>query len=267
MKIYVSVLLVALTILVSSTGCSIFVEKPPPPLEGPIPSFSDLCQRPTTIFCQDFDQLPPEGSQGTEGIFHNGGRCEKIKSNPREACPEIDEGALKFTVPSKSGGGASGQYFVRFSDYNDGKSIGPGEEVFIQWKQRFSDSFLNTRYKGGGGWKHGMVGAANEGSCSSNEIVLQNVQQRGFPQMYHACGKFQGFERRVGRYSREFQPGGPGGICSYSGGLISSGCTQYYPDEWLTYQIGITHGQPGEPSRIRLWVSPRGAPEQVGHRL
>ncbi|MGB0909374.1 MAG: hypothetical protein ACPGYT_03355 [Nitrospirales bacterium] len=260
MNILLTTIIPAMMILLTTSGCGVLMEKPPPPLSTPALAFTDLCKQPTTIFCQDFDHLPAENSDATEGIFLNGESCAQAKNNPRRGCPEIEEGTLKFTVASNSDGGASGQYYIRFTDHNDGKSIGPGQEVFIQWKQRFSAVFLQTRFKGGG-WKHGMLGAADEGSCSSNEIVVQNVQQRGFPQMYHACGKYQGFEQKIGPYDRDLQPGGPGGVCSYADartGNISSGCTKYYPDEWLTYQIGVTHGKPGEHSRIRLWVSREG---------
>ncbi len=261
MKIPFKIIIPAVISLLSTSGCGVFIEKSPPPLDMPVMAFSELCKKSTTIVCQDFDQLPPENSDIAEGIFLNGESCAQAKKNPQRGCPEIEAGTLKFTVESNSDGGASGQYYIRFSDQNAGKSIGPGQEVFVQWKQRFSPGFLQTRFKGGGGWKHGMVGAANEGSCSSNEIVLQNTQQRGFPQMYHACGKFQGFEQKIGAYDRDLQPGGPGGVCSYASaraGDISSGCAKYYPNEWLTYQIGITHGKPGEHSRIRLWVSREG---------
>ncbi len=245
-------------ILMSTSGCAL-LDSPPPPLKLPVISFTDLCTQPSTIFCQDFTTLPAESSSATEGIFLNGATCAQAASDPQRGCPENDAGALKFTVPSQSRGGAFGNYYVRFADHNAGKSIGPGEEIYIQWKQRFSATFLTTFFKNGGGWKHGMVGAADEASCSSNEVVVQNTRQRGFPQMYHACGRFQAFEQKVGAYELDLQPGGPGGVCSYSYlPEISSGCTKYYPDEWLTYQIGITHGEKGKPSRMRLWVSREG---------
>ena len=204
----------------------------PPPLELPVIAFSNLCQQPSTIFCQDFDVLPPESSETPEGIFHGPIPCAQLVHNPNQTCPEIDAGTLKFTVPSNSGAGGSGTYYIRFADHNGGQSIGPGQEVFIQWKQRFSASFLNTLFEGGGGWKQAIVGAADEYSCSSNEIVLQNTYQRGFPEMYHACGYSWPFGTRV--------------------------WADYVPDEWMTFQIGLTHGQPGENSRIRLWVSREG---------
>ncbi len=84
--------------------------------------------------------------------------------------------------------------------------------------------------------------------------------------MYHACGKFEAFDKKVSSYDFDLQPGGPGGACSYTdarAGKISAACTKYYPDEWLTYQIGITHGAVGEKSRIRLWASREGQPSTL----
>ena len=229
MKIPWKIIILAMMLLTTS-GCSWLLA--PPPLELPVIAFSDLCQQSSTIFCQDFNELPPNSSELIEGIFLNGESCAKAENNPQRGCPKIEAGTLKFTVPSHSGAGSEGQYYIRFSDFLDGQPIGPGQEVFIQWKQRFSATFLNTQFDPGDGWKQAMVGAADEYSCSSNEIVMVNYKQLGFPQMYHACGYSWGFETRV--------------------------WADYVPDEWMTFQIGLTHGQPGENSRIRLWVSREG---------
>ena len=140
MAIPLKIIISAMMILTTS-GCALLFD--PPPLKLPVIAFSDLCQQSSTIFCQDFDQLPVESTDATEGIFLNGGSCAKAENNPHRGCPEIEAGTLKFTVPSKSDGGASGQYYIRFADHNGGQSIGPGQEVFIQWKQRFSASFLD----------------------------------------------------------------------------------------------------------------------------
>ncbi|MGB0911492.1 MAG: hypothetical protein ACPGYT_14110, partial [Nitrospirales bacterium] len=45
---------------------------PPPPAGTP---FAELCQLSSTIFCQDFNQLPPNTASGVEGVFHNKGGC------------------------------------------------------------------------------------------------------------------------------------------------------------------------------------------------
>lgn len=248
---------------------------PPPPIDGV--TFEVICQQSTTIFCQDFDVLPPNTAGLAEGIFSNVASCDALINRPDAFCPEIDNGALKFTIPTNSGAGGSGQYYIRFADHNGGQSIGPGQEVFIQWKQKFSASFLNTVFEGPGGsrapgWKQGMVGAADEFSCSSNELVVQNGWVRGVPGMYHACSgpnAFAGFATKIGQNDFDYQPGGtgsPGGLCLRTDlekfrvgtGPMSPGCFPYYPDEWLTYQIGITHAAAGEKSRIRLWVSREG---------
>jgi hypothetical protein len=204
-----------------------------------------------------------------------------LLSRPDASCPELDNGTLKFTVHSNSGAGNEGQYYVRFADFvPGGQNLGPGKEFFYQWKQKFSASFLGTRYEaiGGGfagGWKQGMVGSKDEYSCASNEIVVQNSYQRGYPQMYHSCGYYEGFE--VGGYpggDLDLQPGGDvlGGnpICSYQGTNvlnpwttppgIPEGCFGYVADEWMTFQVGITHGALGQPTRIRLWAARQGQP-------
>jgi hypothetical protein len=106
----------------------------PPPLAGT--SFSTLCQLSTTIFCQDFDVLPPNNADISEGIFSNGGSCVSLLSRPDASCPELDNGTLKFTVHSNSGAGNEGQYYVRFADFvPGGQNLGPGKEFFYQWKQ------------------------------------------------------------------------------------------------------------------------------------
>ncbi|GJL53573.1 MAG: hypothetical protein NPIRA02_07050 [Nitrospirales bacterium] len=252
-------ILTIVLILLTTSGCGIFMYTPPPPLEQPVMEFSALCQQPTTIFCQDFnDPIPTDKSNLREAITSNDGKCEKLKSDPTKGCPEIVDGSLLFIVPSNSGSGGSGQYHVRFADYLDGKSIGPGQEVFIQWKQRFSKTFLETQFKPGAGWKQGMIGAADESSCSSNEIVIVNTDQHGYPNMYHACGFNEGFVTKAGRYDFNYQPGGDSYCLRSAWPNNSSSCIQYVPDEWMTFQIGLTHGRPGKKSRIRLWVSREG---------
>ncbi|MCA9472997.1 MAG: hypothetical protein MRJ96_10845 [Nitrospirales bacterium] len=246
---------------------------PPPPPPPPSPpsgtsDFAELCARSTTLVCRDFSTQPPYDFDGVEGIFHNKGDCDSsaILDNASRTCPQIENGTLKFTVPTMSGAGGSGQYFLRFADFNGGKSIQPGEEIFVRWRQKYSASFLATKYKNSAGWKHGMLGAADEFSCASNEVVVQNSFQRGVPQMYHACGLFQPFEKKVsGTNDFDYQPGGDNrclrsDIVDKNPPDFSNGCFPYKADVWVTYQVGITHAASGQPSRIRLWVQEDGGP-------
>ena len=102
MEIPWKIIIPAMMILLTTSGCTWLFA--PPPLELPVIAFSNLCQQPSTIFCQDFDVLPPESSETPEGIFHGPIPCAQLVNNPNQTCPEIDAGTLKFTVPSNSGG-------------------------------------------------------------------------------------------------------------------------------------------------------------------
>ncbi len=218
--------------------------------------FSALCTDSNVLFCQGFDTLPPEQASKTgEGIFIGGSTCDSAVW-PRN-CPTLDNGALKFTIASQSGPGDAGQYYANFADLS-GDSIQPGETVFVRWKQKFSAEFLNTLFESDGrGWKQVIIGDPNDWSCSNNEIVVQNSAQRGFPQMYHACGLFESFQTSVPPYDYDLQPGGDT-TCLYSqspGG--GADCFRYAADEWIQFQVGIDYSTDGN-DRIQLWAAREG---------
>jgi hypothetical protein len=56
--------------------------------------------------------------------------------------------SLRFTVPSNSGGAASGAFFLNFTNPASGYQVGPGQDVYIQWRNRFSQDQINTIYWG-----------------------------------------------------------------------------------------------------------------------
>lgn len=227
--------------------------------------FATLCADGNVIYCQDFNTLPTYSTNAIEGIFVNGVATGCGDVNLPRVCPEIENGSLKFTIPSQSGAGASGQYYVNFAAIG-GSSIMPGDTVFVRWKQKFSASFLSTYYSGGGGWKQGMLGDPTEASCATNELVVQNTLQRGFPQMYHACGLYQPFEEgdpfKTGQvWEIDYQPGGDIDNTCLRSYFNSTGtfpphpdCYRYFPDEWMRFQIGLDYAPSGN-SRIRLWVA------------
>ena len=219
--------------------------------------FSTLCADSNVLFCQGFDTLPAERAAMTgEGIFVSGTTCDSAVW-PKN-CPSLDQGALKFTIPSQSGPGDAGQYYANFADLS-GDAIQPGETVFVRWKQKFSADFLNTLFESDGrGWKQAIIGDPNDWSCSDNEIVVQNNAQRGFPQMYHACGLYEPFETSVPPYDFDLQPGGDT-VCLYSKSNDGGGpdCFGYVAGEWMQFQIGIDYSTDGN-DRIRLWAAREG---------
>lgn len=153
---------------------------------------------------------------------------------------------------------------------------------------------------GSGGWKLLSLSAGDNagdpvGSCVPIDIPVQNTAQRGFPQVYHSCVDYWPFETNFDN------PNIPGGgsddiyisqnqrtnpFCSYQHDPLIPGtyfhdgyyppgggnCFRFYPNEWMTFQIGIVLGarQSGtcaafagssvpstcyKNSRIRLWVA------------
>ena len=241
--------------LTKSILMAVFLTVPIALSAGPGEDFSALCSDPNVLFCQGFDALPPNvASKKGEGIFIGGGTCDAAVW-PKN-CPTLDNGALKFTIPSQSGAGASGAYYANFADIS-GDSIMPGEKVFWRWKQRFSREFIETNYAGeGGGWKQAIIGDPDDYSCSNNEIVINNSWQRGYPQMYHACGLYEGFSSNVGPYDYNLQPGGDTS-CLYHSEGGGPECFRYVADEWMQFQISIDYSTNGN-DRIQLWAAREG---------
>jgi hypothetical protein len=159
--------------------------------------------------------------------------------------------SLRFTIPSRSGSGASGSWFVNFSDDFETR-FGEGETFYVQWRQRFSRAFLETRFLGSG-WKQAIIGEgdrpgyAPDGrvvwSCTQLELVVNNGALRGYPQMYHSCGGKDG----------QYQP------------LWTYRAVEYEPDQWMTFQVRVKIGtwykndrQYRRDSIVELWVAREG---------
>lgn len=159
-------------------------------------------------------------------------------------------GSLRFVVPSQSPNDGSGSFKINFAD-DLSMQFGEGDEFYVQWRQRFSRDFLTTFYEGGYGWKQATLGEGDRPGvftpgCTQLELVVQNVNQAGFPQMYHSCGG------KDGQYE---QLGGGG---------------EYIADEWMTFQVhvkvGIWYKNDGNyqgDSIVQLWVARQGQPSEL----
>lgn len=179
------------------------------------------------------------------------------------ACPERDaaiaasgSGSLRMTIPSKSPADTSGAFRLNFTpgtthggaDAAYPVQFGEGEEFFVQWRQRFSQHFLETYYRRGAGWKQAIVGEGDRpgvrvSSCTQLEIVVQNNFLRGYAQLYHSCGG------KDGRYA----------------GILEDAALDYVADEWMTFQLHVRIGSWYQNDRnyrgdslIELWVGREG---------
>src|SRR5262249_60935895 len=55
--------------------------------------------------------------------------------------------SLRFTIPSNVGSDVAGAWFTNFTP-DLSYQVGEGQEVYIQWRQRFSTELLATDYLG-----------------------------------------------------------------------------------------------------------------------
>jgi hypothetical protein len=269
--------LAAVLLLAMTAGCAgVFDREPPAPrplvrwdapasLSGSerqalrAQSFALRCASPDIVRCVSFettDQIP-DLSWRRVGDRQGRGPMGLITAAGSSAVPELDcevalgGCSLRFVIPSRSGSGASGSWFVNFSD-DFSVRFGEKEEFYVQWRQRFSRAFLETQFRGGG-WKQAIIGEGDRPgylpdgkvvwSCTQLELVVQNTDMRGHPQMYHSCGG------KDGRYE----------------GLFDYDAVDYAPDEWMTFQVRVKIGSWYKNDRkyhgdstIELWVAREG---------
>jgi hypothetical protein len=245
--------------------------------------FSQRCAASGVVRCVNFDtdtdfNQGSGGSQGAwgynSGILPSGSNYSNV--NRDATIKASGASSLRFTIPSNSAAGGSGSWFTNFS--NDlSYQVGAGQEVYIQWRQRFSPEYLTTQYSavGGGlagGWKLADIsggdlpscapGTANSTSCPTScwdfEVVVQNVNQRGLPQTYANCAGPWAYAPMNGYTSNVTVQNAVG--CLYPD-YISPPCVKFFANEWMTFQIHIKVGTWNSwSSTVQLWVAREGQP-------
>jgi hypothetical protein len=241
-------------------------------------SFAQRCSAPGVVKCVGFDSA----SEIAGGYGDNSGIL------PGATTPALDTGvlasgasSLRFTIPSNSGSDTSGTYFTNFSS-DLSVQFGANADLYIQWRQRFSPEFVDTQYQGGGGWKQAIVATGDQpsqlySSCTALEVVTQNSNQLGFPQMYNSCtgsashGPYDPFAEPFGGLDFKLQNARPSPYCLYSqagsGHFAPEGnCFGYFPNEWMTFQVhihtGPRIGDEFNASTVELWVGREGRPSE-----
>jgi hypothetical protein len=240
--------------------------------------FKRRCAEPGVIRCVGFDDRTQ--------IRGRYGQSSGITKGAAE--PVIDPmvkgsgtGSLKFTIPSRAPADTSGSYFTNFSD-DLTVQFGPSSEFFIQWRQRFSRELLATRYAGGGGFKSLIVATGDQpgrpySSCTALTVAVSNYQQRGFPFLYNSCtgssshGPSDPFFEHLGN-DFKLQNARPRPYCLYSQQRTSyfppsGNCFGYFPDEWMTFQLGIRTGPRLKDefagSFVTLWMARENEPSEL----
>jgi hypothetical protein len=232
-------------VIVSVAACSVLAG----PLAADDADFNARCTAPGVIKCVGFD--------GAADIQHNstlypaaGGAFRGTIDTGIKAS---GNGSLRFEIPAGSGANASGYWSAYM-----GQQFGANTTFYVQFRQRFSQAMLDTRFVTGSGsttyWKQIILHKAGS-SCASIELTTGNIQNRGFPQMYSQCGA-QPLDTNL--------PGGDYGLqqgdydCRYQN---PSDCSFYQANEWMTFYYEIHLGSWGTPSSyIKAYVAYEGGP-------
>src|SRR5207248_5640882 len=140
---------------------------------NPVPVSSDFqsrCKSSGVIRCWSFDDaaatdahvLPPYGSTTKLGQVVNDVVADGA-------------GALRFTVPSQSGGDTSGSFWLDFAD-DFSQQFGEGQEFYVQYRVRYNDVMVNTHFNNSNGFKMSILGEGDRRgttaySCTTLEFV------------------------------------------------------------------------------------------------
>ena len=211
------------------------------------------CNKQTLLFEERFNTPPPYAdfaSGAPRSVFVNG-----FGSACPSPCPiDLDNGWLRFT----SGGGISdaGQYRAFVPE------TGPGQSVYVA----FDYQTTGLGSTDGAGRKLFQIGSASESSCASNELVIQDVWERGFFQMYYGCPSTGStpFEEGFGKSDIDYQPNRRTCNRNFFNATGSwpphPECVYITPGSTLSVQLGIDYATTGK-SLVRLWVAREGDTE------
>lgn len=207
-------------------------------------NFQTRCAGPGVLKCVGFDT---SADYASSLLFPDGDGV--IRGTMDTNVKASGNGALRFEIPSQSGGNSSGYWLGSL-----GKDFGPGDTLHFQFRQRFSQSMLTTDFRPGGGWKQFILHPGGIPSCTTLQFVMVNQYLQGFPTMYASCGSINLFTRDPNNDERKQQ----GDVnCLRSQGF--SGCMQYRADEWLTFYFELKLGAFGSPTtHIKSWMGYEG---------
>ena len=248
--------------------------------------FSTRCAQTGVLKCVGFDTASDfnigkgdaAGAYGQNaGILAPYGTADFTRATQDTSVKASGSSSLKFTIPANSGSDTSGSYFTNFST-DLSTQFGENSDFYIQWRQRFSPEYINTKYAGAAGWKQIIIGTGDvpgtlATSCTALETVLVNSYHRGFVHMYNSCtgsashGAYNPFEEPYSTYDFKLQNARPAPYCLYSQSSTSyfaptGNCFPYVANEWMTFQVRIKTGpRVGDEftdSFVTLWVAREG---------
>ncbi len=286
---------------------------PAPTLPARPASFAERCAQPGVVLCDPLDEGRVRGvgitgrtknatlPDALQGRYRDWRWCHRVAGVTPQT-PTVDDevktsgsGALKFTVPTRSGAGDAGYCQINFTPDNS-VQFGEGDTFFVQFRVRLSCTLLFTDCdpasqgykkerrvratgKGGTSFKVSIINAGDHpnlqypvNSCTEQHLVLiQGL--KGIVAGYHSCGWYDGHYMKIGEVrgsglwdrqpKKASDPGGPCLIGKESG--ASGDCVLWPADEWVTITQQVTIGKwvtdindPARSSNVRIWMQRQG---------
>ena len=310
----------ATTITGSLSVTVVPVVAPPPPPPSPSPSpptlTSDFAFRAggTGVF-RSF-AFPEVGPQDTGSSPNYGYQIDagSLGGPPKldASFPQISGNALRFDVPSGSGSNPAGEWYINFSPDLQ-THFGAGSTFYIQFRQRFDkgmceemvymDPPTNANPTGikqiilasqdiaGPGYA-GVWPAHASPTHTLNDIVMTSYYMWRLSTLYrtsdHSAPSLQDFTV-PGQYQWQNKVAGAP-LCSWQqttsgGGTVAPpaappACFGWFPDEWMTFQLGVNVGSvlgtitevgvtvpAWMNTRVRLWIAREGKPSILVHDI
>lgn len=237
--------------------------------------FKQRAHAPGVINAWGFDSTNDTSGSTLAGVAHIDPGSSGVPPTLDGATKASGNSALKMTIASQSGANGAGSWSDNFRD-NLSRTVGSGGEFYVQWRQRFSSSFLSTNYvsTGNNGWKQMSMSEGDRAgtpvySCVDIDIPVQNTQMRGIAQMYHSCGvkdgKYEPLDVETGGFI--YPQYGPTLNCKYPGPYSEPQCFRYKADQWMTFQARVkvgtwysNNGVYSHDSIVQMWEAAEGQP-------
>lgn len=250
---------IGVTVTVSNSGTT----------SSALQDFQTRCAQSGVIVCQGFDDpagIPHAVWPGSGALPANNGTSYPTQDTSITAS---GQGSLRFDIPTPSGSSNPDGYWRQLTqaslsaDATTAQLFGQNSTFYVQFRQRMSAAYISNTWGGSTYFKQDII-AVDSSTCGQQELTTVNGWNRGFPQMYSACGQ-DPFQPAVGTSDYLLEQGdtsSSGYNCHYqTANNTSTSCFMYPADTWVTYYYKVQIGSWGQAnSTIQAWVSVGGQP-------
>jgi len=188
--------------------------------------------------------------------------------------PQIDStfktsgnSSLKFTIPSGSGQGTSGNFKAPFKRIGNPPNstfgmFGPGSDFWVRWSERDNEALITNKYqRKSGGAQGGVKRVIIHGVRSSggNETTIQDTDQREIIQAYGDQGSdiHDEAQGNIGCFANTNNDSNINSPLNYP----EPPCRKWKANEWVTYHVHIIIPNPVSlPGTVEFYINDETTP-------